>query len=146
MFSAQPALRYIQSRPQVFWEHWQPGMLLRALSLTCAVACVGAVAGWAWANRYVQHRIFHELEGEEEEDVEDELDSLLDEPMPPVSGGVDGGSLSCVVCFERKRRVVCKPCRHFALCLECARRTWDTSGRCPCCRAELDGFSSVFLA
>jgi hypothetical protein len=76
----------------------------------------------------------------------DELDPALDEPMTPAAAGGSNNSLPCIVCFERKRRVVCNPCRHFALCAECARRTWDTNGRCPCCRAELDGFSSVFLA
>ena len=125
-------------------------MLLRALSVTCAIACVGAVAGWVWAYRHVQRNILqelHGLEGEEDDDAIDALDPSLDEPMTPAAGaGSSGNSLPCVVCFERKRRVVCKPCRHFALCVECARRTWDSSGRCPCCRAELDGFSSVFLA
>jgi hypothetical protein len=146
--SVDSFVRYTQSRSQVVDEYWRPAMFSRIVSVTCALAAIGAVVGWIWANRRIQAHVFqelHELDAEED-DGGDELDPSLDEPMTPAAAGGGSSSLPCIVCFERKRRVVCNPCRHFALCVECARRTWDTSGRCPCCRADLNGFSSVFLA
>ena len=144
-------IRFFKSKWEVVDAYQKPALFLRILSISCFVAGVAAAAGWVWSSRIYQRNILQELEDEEEEDVDgiEDLDPSLDEPVTPSAsgaGGRGGNSLPCVVCFERKRRVVCNPCRHFALCVECARRTWDANGRCPCCRADLDGFSKVFLA
>ena len=145
-------LRYVQSRSQVVAEHSVPAKIFLGLSVTFAIAGSGLAAGWLWANRRVQLRINDALEDIDDDDEQgvDHLDPAQDEPVTPsasaAGGGGGSGSLHCIVCFERKRRVVCIPCRHFALCVQCARSTWDANGRCPCCRADLEGFSSVFLA
>jgi hypothetical protein len=144
-----PLARYVDSRAQLLASYQTPASFFRILSASCAVAGALAAAGWFWSNRRINQNILLELQDieelEEEEDGIDELDPSLDEPVTP-GPAAGGGSLPCVVCFDRKRRVVCSPCRHFALCVDCARRTWDANRRCPCCRADLDGFSTVFLA
>jgi hypothetical protein len=51
-------------------------------------------------------------------------------------------SLKCVVCMERVRNVVIKPCAHLALCDACCKRI-DASS-CPICRAPASGVDIVF--
>ncbi len=151
-FDSDAFSRFFQPRSQLFYQHQRPAFVFRMVSIAFAVAGVAAAAGHIWLNRRFNRNILQELhEGDDDDDDGgiDDLDESQDEPMTPSASGSDargGNSLPCIVCFERKRRVLCNPCRHFALCVECARRTWDANRRCPCCRADLDGFSRVFLA
>ncbi|KAF9918564.1 hypothetical protein BX616_007864 [Lobosporangium transversale] len=54
--------------------------------------------------------------------------------------------LLCVVCQSEPRGVLLRPCRCLALCNECreilASRRFK---QCPCCRADVQGFSKVYL-
>jgi E3 ubiquitin-protein ligase XIAP/baculoviral IAP repeat-containing protein 2/3 len=45
----------------------------------------------------------------------------------------------CVVCFERSREVVLRPCNHACVCVDCRRKL----GRCPICRNRIE--SSIRL-
>jgi hypothetical protein len=156
-FANEPVIhviaRFFKSKSQLLHRHQKPALFFRAVSVAFAVAGVAAAVGWWWSNRRFQRNVVEELDDDDNDDDNDDgvadLDLSQDEPITPSASGGGargGGGLPCVVCFERKRRVVCNPCRHFALCVECARRTWDANGKCPCCRADLDGFTRVFLA
>lgn len=53
----------------------------------------------------------------------------------------DGGEDSCVICFERKRKCVIRPCKHFSLCVTCSRKKLD---ECPICRVKITSIESLF--
>lgn len=52
-----------------------------------------------------------------------------------------GGEDSCVICFERKRKCVIRPCKHFSLCVTCSRKKLD---ECPICRVKITSIESLF--
>jgi len=49
---------------------------------------------------------------------------------------------SCVVCMERVRRIICLPCGHFCMCLECCK---ENTSLCPMCCQPLQGTQKVFI-
>jgi hypothetical protein len=76
-------------------------------------------------------------------------------PQPPPSqqgqeqeAGDDNASesgsslLMCVVCYERQRVCVLKPCHHLCLCQECGR----TVTKCPICRANVRERIRIFMS
>ncbi|KAI1296191.1 hypothetical protein EDD11_007510 [Mortierella claussenii] len=69
---------------------------------------------------------------------------------PSTAGAQDDNTiysrLLCVVCQSEPRGVLLRPCRCLALCNECrevlASRRFK---QCPCCRADVQGFSKIYL-
>lgn len=53
-------------------------------------------------------------------------------------------SLRCVICLERARNVVLKPCSHLALCSQCTALAVNTA-TCPLCRVPSTGVDVVFI-
>lgn len=53
---------------------------------------------------------------------------ILEEEGTPVSGDEDG----CIICFERRKDVLFRPCRHIRTCAPCAREKLKED-RCPEC-------------
>lgn len=53
-------------------------------------------------------------------------------------------ALKCVICLERARNVVLKPCSHLALCSECTAQAVNTA-TCPMCRVASTGIDIVFI-
>ncbi len=49
----------------------------------------------------------------------------------------DDDSRACIICAERKRKVLMLPCEHMILCVECAIVFFDKSIRCPECRKNV---------
>ena len=62
-------------------------------------------------------------------------------------GGAGGGapdiSATCKVCLDRPLEVLLMPCRHVALCRECAGDARLT--RCPVCRGNINSKERVFV-
>lgn len=52
-------------------------------------------------------------------------------------------STVCVICMERKRKCLMRPCRHFSLCISCV--TSQKHEKCPVCRAAVTGIERVFV-
>lgn len=48
----------------------------------------------------------------------------------------------CCICREMERKVLLRPCQHFALCTDCVTRV----DRCPLCRTTIDVFEAVCIA
>jgi hypothetical protein len=53
----------------------------------------------------------------------------------------DGASLTCVICLDKKRRVVFMPCKHLCTCSKCAHECKN----CPLCRSEIQKRVGVFI-
>lgn len=53
-------------------------------------------------------------------------------------------ALKCVICLERARNVVLKPCSHLALCSQCTAQAVNTA-TCPLCRVASTGVDIVFI-
>jgi myosin heavy subunit len=47
----------------------------------------------------------------------------------------------CVVCMDKPRALVCTPCGHFSLCMNCSKCTNNT---CPICRADVTSFTKIY--
>eukprot|EP01009_Symbiontida_sp_KSa7_P007452 NODE_4307_length_352_cov_309.471947_g3708_i0.p1 GENE.NODE_4307_length_352_cov_309.471947_g3708_i0~~NODE_4307_length_352_cov_309.471947_g3708_i0.p1 ORF type:complete len:103 (-),score=19.83 NODE_4307_length_352_cov_309.471947_g3708_i0:43-327(-) len=45
---------------------------------------------------------------------------------------------SCVICLTNERDTTVVPCRHLALCSECAAGLLKTSSKCPVCRGPIE--------
>lgn len=55
----------------------------------------------------------------------------------------DDNSVACAICFENKRVCAPKKCKHFALCLTCARKL----DKCPICNSSTkDGFIKLIVS
>lgn len=54
---------------------------------------------------------------------------------------------ACVVCCEKSRRILLRPCNHVCMCAACARRLYETRRLevCPVCRASVSGVELVFI-
>merc|ERR1712048_811600 len=46
-------------------------------------------------------------------------------------------SKECVICLDKPRAAICKPCEHLTFCLDCAKLVACTR-HCPVCRAEVE--------
>jgi hypothetical protein len=53
---------------------------------------------------------------------------------------------ACVVCMERAINIVCKPCRHAAMCSTCAEDVTASYAKCPVCNTDIRKTSTVFIA
>jgi hypothetical protein len=62
-------------------------------------------------------------------------DSRL-EQQQSASSGVADGSVTCCVCLDNRRSVVCVPCGHMALCGKCSNGI--DSKLCPVCRSTAE--------
>ncbi|KAF9032860.1 hypothetical protein BDZ89DRAFT_1232998 [Hymenopellis radicata] len=72
--------------------------------------------------------------------------SPLDIPTLPGSGATL--DLACVICTSAPREVVAWPCRCLAMCDSCRSQLAirsGSSGRCPCCRGVVEGYSRVYV-
>ncbi|CEL91780.1 unnamed protein product [Vitrella brassicaformis CCMP3155] len=49
---------------------------------------------------------------------------------------------ACLICQERERRLVLRPCNHFCVCQDCATQLED----CPMCRQPITGWSTAILS
>ena len=49
---------------------------------------------------------------------------------------------TCIVCLERKRKCVIRPCKHFSLCVACSKKTLE---KCPVCRTKITAIERLFL-
>lgn len=49
----------------------------------------------------------------------------------------------CVVCLQREKNTVLRPCGHACCCSECARR--EELARCPICRSEISWVLDIYL-
>jgi len=47
----------------------------------------------------------------------------------------------CVICMDKPRALVCTPCGHFSLCINCSKCTNNT---CPICRADVTSFTKIY--
>jgi len=47
----------------------------------------------------------------------------------------------CVICMDKPRALVCTPCGHFSLCMNCSKCTNNT---CPICRADVTSFTKIY--
>ena len=54
--------------------------------------------------------------------------------------GDDGNT--CVICMERKRKCVARPCKHFSFCITCVTKELKT---CPVCREPITGMERLYL-
>eukprot|EP01016_Furgasonia_blochmanni_P047537 TRINITY_DN6995_c0_g1_i4.p1 TRINITY_DN6995_c0_g1~~TRINITY_DN6995_c0_g1_i4.p1 ORF type:complete len:364 (+),score=59.83 TRINITY_DN6995_c0_g1_i4:108-1094(+) len=52
--------------------------------------------------------------------------------------------LKCIICMDRARNVILKPCHHLCVCNECWRLT--TNKICPVCKAGVDGVVDIFIS
>ncbi|KAK3262109.1 hypothetical protein CYMTET_29018 [Cymbomonas tetramitiformis] len=72
---------------------------------------------------------------EEEAEASDTMENTGRDRAESTSWG------ACVVCLQRRRRVVFTPCGHRACCQRCARQVAQARGRqerrCPVCRQEV---------
>lgn len=50
----------------------------------------------------------------------------------------------CAVCLDHTPEMLCVPCGHKALCVQCAERTMMHGKRCPICRSRASKFIKVF--
>ncbi len=53
----------------------------------------------------------------------------------------ENDQINCVVCMDAKREILCMPCLHVALCLECSK----TLKQCPVCMGQAE-MKRIFLA
>lgn len=51
--------------------------------------------------------------------------------------------LRCTLCLGRERNVVCLPCRHFGMCVQCSRRL-GSRAPCPFCRQETSSKIQIY--
>ena len=58
-----------------------------------------------------------------------------------VTGAEDAQETTCVICLERKRKCVIRPCRHFSLCVACS---IEKLSECPVCRVKIVSIERVF--
>lgn len=49
---------------------------------------------------------------------------------------------TCVICMERKRKCLVRPCNHFSLCIACSKSTLE---QCPVCRTKITSIERAFL-
>lgn len=61
---------------------------------------------------------------------------IQDAKGTPVQGDDDG----CVICFENRKDILLRPCKHIRMCGPCARK----SVRCPECRQRIRGAELVY--
>ena len=43
----------------------------------------------------------------------------------------------CVVCFDQTRNCIILPCKHFCMCIECAKQVQREFNKCPICRTPI---------
>lgn len=79
---------------------------------------------------------------EDDEEEEDESFPKKQElKYDEVIGENENGDNVCVICLERKRQCVIRPCKHFSLCVTCST---DKLGSCPVCRVKITSIERVF--
>lgn len=49
----------------------------------------------------------------------------------------------CKVCLDRRRDTLSIPCRHAAMCRQCAEEVKQRSGLCPICKGRIQGLETV---
>jgi hypothetical protein len=69
-----------------------------------------------------------------DENLDDLFQKILDEKT---------NRSRCVVCMEKPRSLVCNPCGHFSLCINCSKCT-IINNTCPICRAEVISFTKIY--
>ena len=78
------------------------------------------------------------LEEEEEEEEtdkdEDEEEEKKTTEKPEDDENENAEENLCVVCLTNEKEIVLFPCRHCALCVECAQMLSDNGKKCPMCR------------
>ena len=53
----------------------------------------------------------------------------------------DDEALICVICLERRRKCVIRPCKHFSLCIACSS---DSLKECPSCRKPIEAIERLY--
>lgn len=48
---------------------------------------------------------------------------------------------ACVICLERKRKCVIRPCKHYSLCIKCSTQELT---QCPVCREKIECIERLF--
>ncbi|XP_022758433.1 putative E3 ubiquitin-protein ligase XBAT35 isoform X3 [Durio zibethinus] len=56
----------------------------------------------------------------------------------PTNDAKDGGSSSCIICWEAPIEGACIPCGHMAGCMSCLNEIKAKNGFCPVCRGKID--------
>lgn len=64
-----------------------------------------------------------------------ELQRRLEEEKNKSQAHASASSASCVVCMDNLANLVCLPCKHLALCIDCGSQ--ENLRTCPICRADL---------
>lgn len=80
-----------------------------------------------------------------------EVASALDLPGEAVRG--DSEEMSCIVCLEKQKDTLFKPCRHICCCRDCARQLTqvhleqkkNTAFSCPKCRQPVTALTIVYI-
>uniref|UniRef100_A0A5B6YPY0 Putative E3 ubiquitin-protein ligase XBAT34 n=1 Tax=Davidia involucrata TaxID=16924 RepID=A0A5B6YPY0_DAVIN len=79
--------------------------------------------------------------------------SPVDMSIPPVENEAsfitsetkdEGGSSTCVICWEAPIEGACIPCGHMAGCMSCLNEIKTKKGDCPVCRAKIDQVIRVY--
>lgn len=77
---------------------------------------------------------FFEDEEEEEEDEADNDEEAKKNSTEKAEDDENAEENLCVVCLTNEKEIVLFPCRHCALCVECAQMLSDNGKKCPMCR------------
>jgi len=87
-----------------------------------------------WSPDVVQRPPGPSLEDDDPRDVD---------PYPEEDNDEVSAEEQCIVCFDKRRRVMFKPCNHIICCYACASKYQREKGKCPKCIQPTTGFETV---
>ncbi len=64
-------------------------------------------------------------------------------PLPAFKLGLKGDDALCVVCMEKKRQFILKPCNHYCVCNDCKN---SLKNKCPLCRKHIQKYEKLFVS
>lgn len=71
------------------------------------------------------------------------LKSELESLMAAATKSHETEDSLCKICLDRRRDTLSIPCRHAAMCQECADIVKQSSGLCPICKGRIQGLETV---
>ena len=96
-----------------------------------------AFFGYLFVRRSI--KFYHNIKSKLQEIKDQERYKKLDQ-----LGEILTDDFKCIICLDKPKNIILKPCMHMAMCRECLKRL--QTGVCPICKETIQDVVKIFIA